>query len=1288
MANQVTVERLVAEISVNAADAKRELAALETKLDATMRDRKATIELDVDGPSRAEVEAKVAAATKGVKANVPLDVDNDKVRQTTNIFDGLTASLFKANVGAGALFATFKGGTVFFAIASAVGPAATAITSLGAAFVGLTATLGSALGVLAAFPAAIAAIGQAAIGLSAIFNGVGSAISIGNTQAKERRATNKSAAGAKDHRSVSYRNEAKPGPNPLSQGGPNPGADPDREGPKKRTDEERERWQAERDARFGIKQNRQALRDARRAEGDAETNLIAATQGVSDARKEAKERVEDLRMSLDRLRLSEKQATANTEDAQRRLAAVNADQFATEQDKRDALLAVEAAQQSQVEIEDARKDTAKELRDREEAGIRNSPEVIAAINNQIAAMDALQAAQERVEAADYRLQRSREELKDMMKAFRKEVAAGAGGGGGGGGGGFDPFQQALEGLAESAQTFVKMMVEDFLPPLREIGKEMQEIFFREGGIPVLEALIDLLPQIRIVGLATATALGAVGASLAEFIGGDQFREDFEFLGLEGAGHIQTMGEALVVLSEGLVNIMVAAAPFTEWVMGSLSDAVERFKDWTEIGRNSGSFEDFLGRTRESLGLWGGALKQTIRLFRAVGSAAMPLGTWILQSWEDNARAASEWAESFEGQNSMKQFFEDMKQPLSDIARFTGQITRAFVRLGQEGAPAFTDIMQRIEDDLGPALKGLFEAFESGDFAGQLVGMLASLTRAFTALVDQGGALRIFVDVLTGLFDAFVFLANLPGASNILKLFTAFKTVQFSAKFMSQLPILGPALKLIGGRIKLVAIALKASLTPALVSAMVPMLPWIALAAAVALAAVLIWKNWDKIGPKVMPIIEGIGEAFQEVWQAIEPTVNIIKDGLIKYLKALMKIGRGVINFWTGVFTGDWSRAWEGIKQIVAGFIEAMGASVVTLLSLLREWATNLGPQIIGWLGDLGVLLHGWMGDAASWLAESLLDLFLDVSEWFGELPGKLIGYMKDWGRDLRNWMREGVASMFGKLGDFFSRTRTWFSALPGRIVRWAAGLGRQFIGWMRTGVSELWGRLGELFTRVGNWFTGLPGRILGWIRASATSLGERLITWAGSQIQALYRNIGNIFSDIRAWFRGLPQRILDWIGDIKDDFLTVGENIVAGIKQGIQNGWEAFTTWLLGKVGSLIDSVLGKLGINSPSRVFRDIGAGIMEGMTLGVKTEFDRKTLPETMSVMAKLIDEPEKMLNVRRFQNPDAFSSRIAGGSAISNVSTKNNNMPITINVAGNPNPQEVAREAWWAVRSGVRR
>ena len=64
-----------------------------------------------------------------------------------------------------------------------------------------------------------------------------------------------------------------------------------------------------------------------------------------------------------------------------------------------------------------------------------------------------------------------------------------------------------------------------------------------------------------------------------------------------------------------------------------------------------------------------------------------------------------------------------------------------------------------------------------------------------------------------------------------------------------------------------------------------------------------------------------GPTFEAIFKAIGSVVGPIFKTIGDYIANSLKIFQGLIDFLTGVFTGDWDLAWKGIQTIVQGTID-------------------------------------------------------------------------------------------------------------------------------------------------------------------------------------------------------------------------------------------------------------------------------------------------------------------------------------------------------------------------------
>lgn len=88
---------------------------------------------------------------------------------------------------------------------------------------------------------------------------------------------------------------------------------------------------------------------------------------------------------------------------------------------------------------------------------------------------------------------------------------------------------------------------------------------------------------------------------------------------------------------------------------------------------------------------------------------------------------------------------------------------------------------------------------------------------------------------------------------------------------------------------------------------------------------------EQIIPGIQSVIEIFQFLWEEVWQPIidwlvtyfKPMFENVIETMGSYVKDLSDIFSGLIEFLLGVFTKDWTRAWEGIKDIFKGVFNAI-----------------------------------------------------------------------------------------------------------------------------------------------------------------------------------------------------------------------------------------------------------------------------------------------------------------------------------------------------------------------------
>lgn len=139
--------------------------------------------------------------------------------------------------------------------------------------------------------------------------------------------------------------------------------------------------------------------------------------------------------------------------------------------------------------------------------------------------------------------------------------------------------------------------------------------------------------------------------------------------------------------------------------------------------------------------------------------------------------------------------------------------------------------------------------------------------------------------------------------------------------------------------------------------------------------VLLYKHWDVIKAKAIEVWNGIKAKFEEFknwlgnifatdWSQrfgfMGNILNIFLTSTKSIFNSIKQIFNGIIDFVAGVFTGNWSRAWQGVKDIFGGIMNGLGAvikaplnAVISLINGAISGLNKISVNIPSWVPGVG-----------------------------------------------------------------------------------------------------------------------------------------------------------------------------------------------------------------------------------------------------------------------------------------------------------------------------------------------
>lgn len=191
----------------------------------------------------------------------------------------------------------------------------------------------------------------------------------------------------------------------------------------------------------------------------------------------------------------------------------------------------------------------------------------------------------------------------------------------------------------------------------------------------------------------------------------------------------------------------------------------------------------------------------------------------------------------------------------------------------------------------------------------------------------------------------------------------------------------------------------------------------------------LWENLKELFNSIYDLYESSGakELFESTMiaavKAIGEVLSIIISKIAQVVSTItgmvsgaIKIIQGLVTFVTGVFTGDWGKAWKGVEDIALGFKQYISS----LFKLLFTAITTIFSPIVQWFSK--------KFQAAR---DGVTNAFSNIGSWFGKKREDIKSNMESiaqWFKDIFKSAYNGITSIFDKIGGYFDTVASWIKS--------------------------------------------------------------------------------------------------------------------------------------------------------------------------------------------------------------------------------------------------------------------
>lgn len=375
------------------------------------------------------------------------------------------------------------------------------------------------------------------------------------------------------------------------------------------------------------------------------------------------------------------------------------------------------------------------------------------------------------------------------------------------------------------------------------------------------------------------------------------------------------------------------------------------------------------------------------------------------------------------------------------------------------------------------------------------------------------------------------------------------------------------------------------------AALSTMNPWVAIIVAIIVAVSAafadLWKHneefkqnmietWETIKATYEGFIQsikdrvpGLQEAIQNIKEFLTPLWIWFRDSLIPTFKDswemtatvfqdVCNVILGIVDIFIGVFTGDWDKAWEGVKSIFTNSWDLIVVSLSTAFDIIKQFTVKIFNTIAGWAKD--------MWNKAKEMASNF---FNAIKEWFEQLPykigywiGEVLGKTVLWVIDMANKAKEMAVNFYNNIKEFFEtlpeRIHTFLTDTLPKVALWVKDMGIKG----KEAIVELW----EKFKAAAD---ELPEKL--------AEVGKNIVTGVWNGIKSMATKFKE---DVEDFFSGIVDGVKDVLG-IESPSKVFANEIGRWLPPGITNGFKQALPKAISDMKDMLSDGVGSIEVSS-----------------------------------------------------------------------------------------------------------
>lgn len=317
------------------------------------------------------------------------------------------------------------------------------------------------------------------------------------------------------------------------------------------------------------------------------------------------------------------------------------------------------------------------------------------------------------------------------------------------------------------------------------------------------------------------------------------------------------------------------------------------------------------------------------------------------------------------------------------------------------------------------------------------------------------------------------------------------------------------------------------------------------------------------GPDGQQLLQAVKNIFGAIATVVKVTFPIIKfivksvwDNIVGVIRGGMQVVKGIIQVFSGLFTGDFKKMWEGIKNIFSGAIKLIWNGVQLLFyGKLLKGALGFAKLFAGGLKTMWGNIVGFFKSFGTTLWKNTTSIFSKifsgVSKIFGNLVKWLINSAKGMATSVGNWFKS-----------LWTNTLKLMTSMKNGLSKTWTLIKNASINAAKAIKDKVWGFFSGMWKNVSSLMSNMKGSL----SKTWTSVKDTAVNAGRNLKEGFLKHFENLKKGIEGFAGGIKKSV----SGMKDNVIESAKDLAEGIKKHAIGGLNLMIdgiNWVADKLG-------------------------------------------------------------------------------------------------------------------------